>query len=817
LQKGTCRRVLVRMRPLCPGVLDMPAEDHIKLIDIVGMEIERCTQALAKAAYKLICNDWEELQQLRVLSAEVDEKVSRMNRTYLQEITNNRDLARNAKGVEGAMNAVEKSIEFYEPLQYLSDEARSACISIVGEKVKAIFDHDPTLQEKANASELQRFEETFMKDKLKAMERMNSTLRDEVRELRAAYKKHDSSSERLQWELSTAEADLKKLQSEATTNEEIMKSLRSQAEGLQASLKSIETELRELVKGKTRALNELQRMKDYLGSMGQVPPTMVDAEVQVTISTLSRKHQNGATAEIVFEADGQQARVEALTSTQTSVSMQSVVMPSMFSEEDLGHAYANPTLTRTISTQSIFDDLMPEEKEDSAAMKLELMVARQKSEELQKKVMDLTIQLDAEKTAAKLKSFAADEALRVKAAEVMELQRLLDEITGKAKALEESGAEAMLKVQREDTRKPTFTDWVKQVNNGNNESQSCSKDTEAELARERALRQDLEQRALELQAELKEEVERRMALEEAMCDSWEGKTKAQSKAVMLARQRAMGLVENNSLNLLTEQTQKAREQQAILKAQLNTVAAENQVLYEAMSEWQHEVPKVTKWLRLMGGEDKAAHLERALKKLEETIDSGKCTKPGMRLHLDAKLREVAKTQRTAFREFESDLSPTSGGASRWLVAPPDDSPVSTTAELPPLSPKTPLPRADQDKPVSPASPKRFHAHTGVVASFAMSGGVVPRVAAPNVLPPVSVATPRISTRDSGGSFSKKSPRSMQRSSADMGATSSNPEAPTSTGQRLLQRFAGTRGMEVERSGTLLAGSKGGFALLGGKV
>ena len=81
------------------------------------------------------------LMELRRAAPEMEEKLGRMNRTHLQEISNNCGKQRpKADGVRHILVLAESSsVAFYEPFHFVSDEIRGSCPCTIKETLKAKF------------------------------------------------------------------------------------------------------------------------------------------------------------------------------------------------------------------------------------------------------------------------------------------------------------------------------------------------------------------------------------------------------------------------------------------------------------------------------------------------------------------------------------------------------------------------------------------------------------------------------------------------------------------------------------------------------
>jgi len=213
-QRDTCRQIVLLFESSVPQAT-LEAYDRIRLMDRIGAEIDGAMTYLAGQAFSVVSRDLDELVSLRKESVDNEDKIAKMNSTYLKEISMNRDRYRTSNNVvkEAVQHADQggADIEFYEPLQFLSKEVRTTALNIVDEKLKAIFAVDPTLKQRTNSMELARFEDAVLHDRLASYEKMNANLRHEVRDARERLKSHELAKEKQDWELLEAKQEIKRL------------------------------------------------------------------------------------------------------------------------------------------------------------------------------------------------------------------------------------------------------------------------------------------------------------------------------------------------------------------------------------------------------------------------------------------------------------------------------------------------------------------------------------------------------------------------------------------------------------------------------
>mmetsp|Transcript_70660 Transcript_70660/g.133305 ORF Transcript_70660/g.133305 Transcript_70660/m.133305 type:complete len:1250 (-) Transcript_70660:108-3857(-) len=216
--KQSCQAIASIFEDIMPDqVWSLSTADRIKFNGRISSEVQNAMQQFGLTCFELIENSKNELDTAKKLKNELETKLLEMQRTYLKEISTNRDRTRDPNGtIQAAVDAMDQNllIEFYEPLQYLSDDMRAAVISIVDEKVKQLFKCNPDLQQFANNVEMNKFESMMLTDKVESLERMNASLREESREIRSKLKKVEHKLAKAEWELSEAKRTHQKTERE---------------------------------------------------------------------------------------------------------------------------------------------------------------------------------------------------------------------------------------------------------------------------------------------------------------------------------------------------------------------------------------------------------------------------------------------------------------------------------------------------------------------------------------------------------------------------------------------------------------------------
>merc|ERR1712194_835625 len=102
----------------------MGTYEHVRALDAMLRELQKGNQTLATKAFEMMSADRQELERLRQLASEYEDKIATLNRTYLQEISRSREASRQrTHAVDYGMKDIDnQGVNFYEPLQYFSED-----------------------------------------------------------------------------------------------------------------------------------------------------------------------------------------------------------------------------------------------------------------------------------------------------------------------------------------------------------------------------------------------------------------------------------------------------------------------------------------------------------------------------------------------------------------------------------------------------------------------------------------------------------------------------------------------------------------------
>lgn len=246
-RRETCVHIVSRIEQLLPQAYALSTTDKVRVTDMLESELEAKQLSISLLAYGLVKNDSLELKAKQEDALEFENRLMTMNNQYLREITNKRDMTR-AGSIQtfemvSAEGLVGGDVQFYEPLQHLPAEQRECVLSILEEKIKAIFDWDPTMKEKTSKVELAKFEDSLLRERLASYQRLNGQLREETRELRRRLKQAEQNNQKSSWEqqqfqaqLTKAKASLDSMRQELEATVEVRDSFKKDVTQLQKRL-----------------------------------------------------------------------------------------------------------------------------------------------------------------------------------------------------------------------------------------------------------------------------------------------------------------------------------------------------------------------------------------------------------------------------------------------------------------------------------------------------------------------------------------------------------------------------------------------------
>lgn len=597
--KECCRQCLTYVDASLPLLSQNSAQERVRLGENISKEVCTFTQTLAQAAYKTVSTELEELDRIRRECLEVEDKVAKMNETYLKEITNSRDKVRQSNAVAGNAIKVVESVEFYDPMNYLSPQAKQTAMCVLDEKLKAIFSYDPSLRAQVNVIELERAQNAVLSTKLVTAQTECGQLKEENRTLTGRVKKMDMDRDKLLFESGSSRAEAQALR---------------------------------------RRIEELETAKPHRHCGVQVgePPPQV--------------RSFGAQAEVACASIGIEALPDEICPKRTSemeVQTDTPDSPELLQSREQAckaSAQARAFKARAQNLAGSVGDLEAQvhelemQAEQSAERERDLLDRLKSSES---RLCELESQLDeANATPPTWRRLANTEIEARPTGEPEEHEKLQEELRSATQEVELlSGAQEALRREVQEAREAASKAnraRLEMLNaTGSEVSSQLVGALEAAESEKRRLSKDVDN----LNAALSMAMSRISAFELLVASR--GGPEEAYPTTTPGRVRA----EYKELTALKDQQAASREKVQIQKAQLDEVLRENQVLHLALREMQHDMLGITKQLRaaMPAAEVMSPDLESVVGRMQKVVDQGGGAY--VRLHKEQQLREIAKGAR----------------------------------------------------------------------------------------------------------------------------------------------------------------------------
>jgi len=156
-----------------------------RLLQAITQDLEVSRELLAEHAQGLIGSDLAELRIVKAENKKLANQMAKMNKQYTKELAVLKEAirVRAEKGPEH-IKKVMGSADLYEPLMFLTSEQRTCCLSILEEKLKALFSADPRIRETADKANMSKLEDEFRRERLAALEKQVAQLTAQLAESR---------------------------------------------------------------------------------------------------------------------------------------------------------------------------------------------------------------------------------------------------------------------------------------------------------------------------------------------------------------------------------------------------------------------------------------------------------------------------------------------------------------------------------------------------------------------------------------------------------------------------------------------------------
>mmetsp|Transcript_97611 Transcript_97611/g.173856 ORF Transcript_97611/g.173856 Transcript_97611/m.173856 type:complete len:437 (-) Transcript_97611:76-1386(-) len=178
-------KVVGHIHKLIPKAKDfMDPEVENRLSQAIESDLEVSRELLAKHAQGLIGSDLAELRVIKAENKKMADSIAKMNKQYTKELATLKEAIRTR--TENGPEHIKKVMgsDVYEPLMFLSSEQRTCCLTILEEKLKALFSSDPRIKETANKASMSRLEDDFKRERMASLEKKIEELTQQLAESR---------------------------------------------------------------------------------------------------------------------------------------------------------------------------------------------------------------------------------------------------------------------------------------------------------------------------------------------------------------------------------------------------------------------------------------------------------------------------------------------------------------------------------------------------------------------------------------------------------------------------------------------------------
>jgi len=180
------RNIFAHAEKLCGEAATLDSKAKAKLMDGINADIDSSREMLARHAQGLISTDLADLRVLKVESKKLSDRLERMKKQYTKELTSLREILRMPQPARTeAFSKVTQNVKNeYDPFLYMEADGRSATITVLQEKMKALLARRPEMRDKLNRVEMMRLEDLFKKDLVSSLEKRVAKLNEQNVEAR---------------------------------------------------------------------------------------------------------------------------------------------------------------------------------------------------------------------------------------------------------------------------------------------------------------------------------------------------------------------------------------------------------------------------------------------------------------------------------------------------------------------------------------------------------------------------------------------------------------------------------------------------------
>lgn len=168
--------ILSLVEEIVPGASRLSPEQRKQLLEKMNGALDESKSILARHAHGLIGSDLAELRILKTENKQMADKMNKMNKQCMKELSLLRDKMRvtpqgTTELIQDVVANVISARDEYEPLAYLSVEQRSCVLAILEEKLMAVLSERPQLKAHVNKTEMSRLEDQFKQERLASLEK----------------------------------------------------------------------------------------------------------------------------------------------------------------------------------------------------------------------------------------------------------------------------------------------------------------------------------------------------------------------------------------------------------------------------------------------------------------------------------------------------------------------------------------------------------------------------------------------------------------------------------------------------------------------
>lgn len=163
------------MKEIFPEVKTLDTIEQTKMKESILSELEMSRRLLEQHAQGLVGTDLAELRFIQSETKRANERLVRIDKLYAKELNALRSI------LDGDVKVAPR--EDYEPMMFLEPEERGCLLTLLEEKLQALFSEKPELELMINQKEYIRLQELFKKERLSGLERQVANFTQKLEEI----------------------------------------------------------------------------------------------------------------------------------------------------------------------------------------------------------------------------------------------------------------------------------------------------------------------------------------------------------------------------------------------------------------------------------------------------------------------------------------------------------------------------------------------------------------------------------------------------------------------------------------------------------